>query len=299
MRMRSVGAALLCLALCAPPAFAKGKDSEGDGMPDRWETIHGTEPRFDDAKRDPDQDQLKNIDEFRNHSEPRDHDSDNDTIWDGTEVHESHTKPNKYDSDGDGLSDGAEVYAFPETFVTDANNPDSDGDGVLDGDEDADGDGVANEDEDDDEDCSGQNFRDRDRDSVADEDENEQGTAINQYDSDDDGVTDGREDSDGDGTVNEDEDDFSADECLARGHMDESLKNAATAEESFSTNGNGYTTDPEMLRLEGFRATEDVTVTVPFADNVNYCIEAHHDDFASLVKHYSSTEGAPMDGACP
>jgi Leucine-rich repeat (LRR) protein len=57
-------------------------DSDGDGMPDSWETLHGVS----DPNGDPDGDGLKNLAEYQNG-----------------------TNPNVADSDGDGVSDGQEV----------------------------------------------------------------------------------------------------------------------------------------------------------------------------------------------
>lgn len=41
-----------------------GLDSDGDGMPDAWETLYGTNPFVNDANLDPDQDGATNLQEY-------------------------------------------------------------------------------------------------------------------------------------------------------------------------------------------------------------------------------------------
>ncbi len=55
----------------APPDL----DSDGDGMPDEWETAHGLDPSLDDALLDFDGDGLPNIVEFHAGTDPRDRNS--------------------------------------------------------------------------------------------------------------------------------------------------------------------------------------------------------------------------------
>jgi hypothetical protein len=40
-------------------------DADGDGMPDAWELLNGTDPLFNDADDDPDQDGVTNLEEYR------------------------------------------------------------------------------------------------------------------------------------------------------------------------------------------------------------------------------------------
>ena len=66
-----------------------GKDTDGDTMPDAWETAFGLNPEDPtDADEDRDGDNLSNRMEFENGSSPNNADTDNDLIPDGREVEE-------------------------------------------------------------------------------------------------------------------------------------------------------------------------------------------------------------------
>jgi len=173
----------------AASASSVGRDSDRDGIPNRWERTHGLNPfKAIDAGQDVDRDGLSNVREFRVGSLLRDEDTDDDGHDDGDEV-----------------TDG-----YRSTHVGDSDTNDN---GTRDGDEDNDRDGVDNEDEDDASESCRDDDDDRDRDSVDDEDENELHLRRGVSDSDDDGVLDGDEDHDEDGQANEDDDDSDGDSC--------------------------------------------------------------------------------------
>ena len=110
-------------------------DSDGDGLPDAWEIIHGLDP-WDDgtrgesspgakdgpngAKGDPDGDGLINIYEYWSGTNPRAVDSDGNGVLDSQEDRDGDgvvniteqllgTRPDMVDTDDDGFSDGEEV----------------------------------------------------------------------------------------------------------------------------------------------------------------------------------------------
>lgn len=104
-------------------------DVDGDGMPNGWERVNGLDP-FDaaDAWSDTDSDNLINIDEYVNGTNPTKRDTDGDGLWDGSETHVHWTNPLDVDSDGDGLGDMDEIYRYH----TDPVAADTDGDGLSD-----------------------------------------------------------------------------------------------------------------------------------------------------------------------
>jgi RHS repeat-associated protein len=130
-------------------------DSDGDGLPDEWETYYGLNPQFaDDAEFDSDADGLTNRQEYQAGTSPINSDTDGDGMNDGWEVahgidprdtddghadtdadglnnlleYQIGTDPKDADSDQDGLTDGQEVQ-----LGTSPLNPDSDLDGMTDG----------------------------------------------------------------------------------------------------------------------------------------------------------------------
>jgi hypothetical protein len=91
----------------APP----GIDTDGDGIPDEYETANGLNPANRiDAQEDPDHDGLSNLQEYQLGTNPQNADGDGDRLSDGEEVARG-TSPLLWDTDGDGVSDGLEVQA--------------------------------------------------------------------------------------------------------------------------------------------------------------------------------------------
>lgn len=142
-------------------------DSDGDGMPDVWEIMHGLDhldPTGDNgAEGDPDEDFLVNIQEYYYGLHPWDDDCDDDGLLDGIEdfnrngiVDDDETNPLNRDTDGDNLHDGMELgLAMPQGENTtswqqdmdpvNTTNPldaDTDDDGIIDGNEDLNHNGI-------------------------------------------------------------------------------------------------------------------------------------------------------------
>ncbi|MHA1521383.1 MAG: hypothetical protein ACTSRK_14460, partial [Promethearchaeota archaeon] len=115
-------------------------------------------PLLDDSAGDPDNDDLSNLEEYTNDTDPNNSDSDADDMLDGWEVtHDldpllddatgdpddddlsnleeftAGTDPNDADSDDDDILDGEEVVLGTDGYVTDPNDADTDDDGFGDG----------------------------------------------------------------------------------------------------------------------------------------------------------------------
>jgi hypothetical protein len=99
------GVVLAALLALPGTAMAKSRDRDHDKMPDKWEKRFGLSTHRNNAKGDRDRDGLRNLAEFRMHTNPRD-----------------------ADTDGDGVKDGNEPSGTVDSFVEDAANP---GTGVL------------------------------------------------------------------------------------------------------------------------------------------------------------------------
>lgn len=98
-------------------------DSDGDGLPDAWETQFGLDPANPaDAAGDLDFDTLSNLQEFELGTDPTEIDSDGDLLTDDDEVNLVLTDPTQSDTDGDFSIDGVEVLGG-----TDPLNPNDDG----------------------------------------------------------------------------------------------------------------------------------------------------------------------------
>jgi hypothetical protein len=105
-------------------------DSDGDGLPDSWETAYEMDPTLPgDEWFDPDDDGLFNIDEYLNRTDPLDRDSDGDGLSDGLEVAASTSPTNGADplvvtaSSAKSRQDGTKVGcpALVSTVILDEN----------------------------------------------------------------------------------------------------------------------------------------------------------------------------------
>ncbi|MEK7598594.1 MAG: sortase [Patescibacteria group bacterium] len=77
--------------------LGKGElDNDQDGMPDKWELENGLQVNIPDANKDPDNDGLKNIDEYKYGTDPKNPDTDGDGYGDLQEI------KNGYDPDAPG-----------------------------------------------------------------------------------------------------------------------------------------------------------------------------------------------------
>gem|GEM_PF-2145990 len=127
-------------------------DSDGDGMPDWWETQYLTDCLNDDSLTDTDNDGLTNYHEFYLRLNPAMKDTDSDGLGDGYEI-ANNLDPLLKDTDGDGMPDGWELKYGLNPRANDADldkdsdglnnfleyyyqtypdNPDSDSDGLTD-----------------------------------------------------------------------------------------------------------------------------------------------------------------------
>jgi hypothetical protein len=84
-RLLIIALALVAALGIVSSAAAKSRDRNHDRLPDRWERAHNLSLKVKQAKRDQDRDGLDNRGEYRAHTNPRDHDSDDDGIEDGEE----------------------------------------------------------------------------------------------------------------------------------------------------------------------------------------------------------------------
>ncbi|UQU62461.1 Midasin [Couchioplanes caeruleus] len=170
------GTAMAAKAHKPKPAAPAVRDSDHDGMPDRWEKANGLNARRNDARADRDRDGLRNLAEYRAGTSARTADTDHDGMPDGWEV-AHRLRPTRGDAggdlDGDGLSNRHEY-----DLGDDPREADSDHDGVSDGDEDSDDDGADDRDELD----AGEDPRDPDQDDDGIPDGEDNAGTVTAYD---------------------------------------------------------------------------------------------------------------------
>lgn len=93
-------------------------DTDGDGMPDWWEILHGLNPAVDDSATDADADGLTALGEFQFNSDPNAADADGDGLNDSAEQ-AAGTDPTNRDTDGDEFPDGYEIGKGSNPLVAD------------------------------------------------------------------------------------------------------------------------------------------------------------------------------------
>jgi hypothetical protein len=120
-------------------------DTDGDGIPDIYETANGLNAGVDDSQLDLDNDGVKNLAEYQNGTSANKPDSDGDGLQDGVESNtgtyvsatNTGTSPINADTDGDGLMDGVETnsgnFVDAKNSGTHPLKADTDSDGFSDG----------------------------------------------------------------------------------------------------------------------------------------------------------------------
>lgn len=116
---------MICGIATSFSPFAVGApDTDGDGMPDAWESTYGLDPNDPgDAALLSDSDTLTNLDEFMNRTDPTDPDTDGDGMTDGWEVLYSLNplvNDASADLDGDGITNLAEFTGGSNPTVKEA-----------------------------------------------------------------------------------------------------------------------------------------------------------------------------------
>lgn len=108
-------------------------DIDSDGMPDEWENTFGFDPNdATDANQDADNDNLINVEEYQNSTDPIDFDTDDDLLPDGFEANGGLDPLTPTDIYAD--PDIDELPNFDELIhSTDPSNADTDNDGTTDG----------------------------------------------------------------------------------------------------------------------------------------------------------------------
>ena len=119
-------------------------DTDGDGIPDWYENLHGLNPTINDSALDLDRDGLTNLDEYLRGTNPHNADTDADGVSDGTEVLldtnplAANSLPPFSDVDEDGIQDASDNCVD----TPNSTQSDMDGNGWGDACDDMDGDGL-------------------------------------------------------------------------------------------------------------------------------------------------------------
>jgi len=104
------------------------RDSDGDGIPDWWETKYGLDPNANDAGEDADGDGLTNLAEYMAGCNPQVWDSVDRPVFDVSGVFLVDTGGRDFDTDGDGPPDWWEKLYFNDPRMAEG-GADTDGDG--------------------------------------------------------------------------------------------------------------------------------------------------------------------------
>lgn len=102
-----LGAVLAAGFLMFPGAALAAKDRNHDGLPDKWERHYHLSLKVDQSGKDQDRDRVRNLDEWRDHTSPRDADTDDDGTKDGLEAPPADTTPPSDDTPPAGEGNGA------------------------------------------------------------------------------------------------------------------------------------------------------------------------------------------------
>ena len=94
-RLSAAAVGVMAALLFAIPGIASQRDGNADGLPDRWEKRHDLSLNVKQGTKNQDGDELRNRGEFKQGTDPRDPDTDDDGVVDGedSEAGECEGKP--------------------------------------------------------------------------------------------------------------------------------------------------------------------------------------------------------------